>query len=226
MPAQFTLTSIRKNYGATVAIDLDELVIQPGRLYILAGPNGSGKSTLLHLLAFLVKPDQGDLSFAGERVRWRKDELARLRKKVTLLHQFPYLFTGTVFGNVAFGLKVRGITGAELRRPVSGALAMVGLAGFEKREVGQLSGGEIRRIAMARAIALEPEVLLLDEPLAHVDRESAELLERLIASLSARGTTIIMSTHDPHQGSRLESETIRLQDGRLELVSRAVSSPH
>ena len=138
-----------------------------------------------------------------------------LRKKVTLMHQFPYLFSGTVFDNVAFGLKARGVSGEELRRYVADSLALVGLDCFEEKNITQLSGGEAKRVALSRALAAKPEMLLLDEPLAHVDKESAEVIEQLIASLPARGTTVVMSTHDPHHTDRLGGEKIQLLGGRL-----------
>lgn len=215
MTTQFTLKSIQKRYENKLALELQELTILPGRIYILTGPNGSGKSTLLNILALLARPERGEVTFAGKRIAWSRRELGHLRKKITLLHQSPYLFTGTVFDNVAFGLKARGITGEELQRSVADSLALVGLSSFEARSVTRLSGGEARRVALARALALKPEILLLDEPLAHVDRDSAEVIERLIASLPARGTTVVMSTHDPHQNERLGGEVIRLFGGRL-----------
>jgi len=225
MNAQLTLTSVQKRYGGKIALELKKLALLPGRLYILTGPNGSGKSTLLNILALLSKPERGELLYAGERVTWKSRELSILRTKVTLMHQSPYLFAGTVFDNVAFGLKARGISGEVLRRTVSGSLALVGLAGFEERNVTQLSGGEARRVALARALAPKPEILLLDEPLAHVDRESAEIIERLIASLTAGGTMVVMSTHDPHQNKRLGGEVIHLTGGRLEQASGWVGNP-
>ena len=220
MMTQFTLKSIQKRYGSKIALQLQEFTLLPGRIYILTGPNGSGKSTLLNILAFLTRPEQGEVVFAGKRITWNRKELSLLRKKVTLLHQSPYLFSGTVFGNVAFGLKTRGISGDELRQAVAESLELVGLKGFEERNVRQLSGGEARRVALARALALKPEILLLDEPLAHVDRESAEVIEQLIASLPTQGTTVVMSTHDPHQNERLGGEMIQLLSGRLDQMCR------
>lgn len=216
MNAQLLLTSVQKCYGNKIGLELKKLALWPGRLYILTGPNGSGKSTLLNILALLSKPERGELIYAGERITWKSRELSLLRKKVTLMHQSPYLFAGTVFDNVAFGLKTRGVSGEELRRSVAESLALVGLNGFEGRNVTQLSGGEARRVALARALAAKPELLLLDEPLAHVDKESAEVIEKLIASLPARGTTVVMSTHDQHQNDRLGGERIELLGGRLE----------
>jgi tungstate transport system ATP-binding protein len=216
MVPQFYLTSIRKCYGAKVALSIAELKLWPGHLYLLTGPNGSGKSTLLNILAFLTAPDEGDIQFAGNRVTWKKEELTRLRKKVTLLQQSPFLFSGTVFENVAYGLKVRGIPVGIVQRSVSDSLARVGLDGFETRNVRHLSGGEARRVAWARALVLKPEVLLLDEPLANVDTDMTSILEPLIASQAAEGTTVVMSTHDPQQSLRLRGSEIQLLDGTLE----------
>lgn len=210
------LTSIEKRYGRTVALALNQMTIQAGRLYLLTGPNGSGKSTLLNILALLTPPDEGEMYFAGERVTWKGALLTRLRRSITLLHQSPYLFRGTVADNVAFGLSVRGIRGAEAKRLVEEALSTVGLAGFEGRKIGQLSGGEAQRVAMARALAIRPELLLLDEPLANVDKQSAQVLEEVISALPARGTTVVMSSHDPFHEERLPCEVISLLGGRIE----------
>ena len=93
---------------------------------------------------------------------------------------------------------------------------MVGLSGFEERKIAQLSGGESRRVALARALALKPEVLLLDEPLANVDRDSVQLIELIISDLPKKGTLVVISTHDSLQGERLKGEEIRLKEGRIE----------
>jgi tungstate transport system ATP-binding protein len=210
----YRLQSIRKRYGSNVALDVEELTIAEGRLYTLTGANGAGKSTLLSILAFLAPPTSGEIFYAGKRVDWNHGSVEEYRRKVTLLHQSPYLFGGSVHDNVAFGLKVRGIPGEEQRRIVDRALDGVGLQGFRDRKARELSGGEAQRVAMARALALEPEVLLLDEPLANIDRETAGLLETVIASLPARGTTVVMTTHDPDHPGRLNGESIHLEGGR------------
>jgi tungstate transport system ATP-binding protein len=216
MTAQFHLKSIQKCYGTSVALNIDELTIWPARLYTLIGPNGSGKSTLLNILALLLRPERGNLVVAGSHITWKKAELSSLRKKITLLHQSPYLFAGTVFSNIAFGLKIRGITGESLRRSIADSLALVGLSGFEERHVRQLSGGEIRRVALARVLVIRPHVLLLDEPLANMDEESAALVECLVTSLPATGMTVVMSTHQPQQAERMQSHVIQLLDGTIE----------
>jgi tungstate transport system ATP-binding protein len=215
----YRLHSIRKRYGSNVALDIEELTIAEGRLYTLTGANGAGKSTLLTMLAFLAPPTSGEIFYAGKRVDWNHGSVEEYRRKVTLLHQSPYLFGGSVHDNVAFGLKVRGIPGEEQGRIVDRALDDVGLQGFRDRKARELSGGEAQRVAMARALALAPEVLLLDEPLANIDRETAGLLETVIASLPARGTTVVMTTHDPDHPGRLNGESIHLEGGRHVLQS-------
>jgi ABC-type sugar transport systems, ATPase components len=215
----YRLQSIRKRYGSNVALDIEELTIVEGRLYTLTGANGAGKSTLLSILAFLAPPTSGDIFYAGKRVDWDHGSVEEYRRKVTLLHQSPYLFGGSVHDNVAFGLKVRGIQGEEQRRRIDKALDVVGLRGFRDRKARELSGGEAQRVAMARALALNPEVLLLDEPLANIDRETTGLLETVIASLPAQGTTVVMTTHDPEHPGRLNGESIFLEGGRHVLQS-------
>jgi tungstate transport system ATP-binding protein len=211
----YRLASVEVRFGLRLALDIDELKITAGRPHILMGPNGSGKSTLLSVLAFLRKPDHGCVAFSGTPVSWTRKELGSLRKCITLLHQQSYLFSGTVMANVGFGLRLRGAKKEEIRRSVGQTLATVGLAGFETRDAAHLSGGEARRVALARALACRPQVLLLDEPLAHVDQESADIIEELITAQSRDGTTIVMSSHDEHIPERLPSRVIRLKEGRM-----------
>ncbi len=215
MNALYRLIGIRQSHGERTVLAIDDLALFPGKLYTLTGANGSGKTTLLTLLALLAPPTAGELRYEGEPVQWTNAALLGLRRQVTLLHQSPYLFDGSVFANVAFGLKLRGIRGDEKQRRVEQALELAGLPGFGHRRARELSGGEAQRVAMARALALEPKVLLLDEPLANVDRGTSELLEGVIAALPERGTTVIMTTHDPEHPGRLGGEQIHLIAGEL-----------
>jgi tungstate transport system ATP-binding protein len=212
---KYHLSSVRASYGKTLAVSIDELSIAAGELYVLAGPNGSGKSTLLGILAFLNKPEQGTICFDGALVKWTRKECAFLRKRVTLLHQHPYLFSGSVASNVALGLAARGINKKQSQNVICECLERVGLAEFESRTARRLSGGESRRVALARALACKPEVLLLDEPLANVDRASAVRLESLVVALTSDGMTIVISSHDDRLGARLGARMIYLEDGKL-----------
>lgn len=212
---KYQLSSVEVLYGDELGVAVEHLTFEAGRLHLLMGPNGSGKSTLLNLMAFLAKPDRGQILFDGEAVKWEANECAPLRKRVTLLHQNPYMFAGTVAANVAFGPAARGVAKDRVQSMVKESLAIVGLAGFESRNARQLSGGESRRVALARALACQSEVLLLDEPLAHVDHGSAEILESLIASLAAQGMTIVMSSHDARLGAKLGGTVTYLEDGKV-----------
>jgi tungstate transport system ATP-binding protein len=214
--AKYQLFSVEARYGNTLGVVVEELTITAGGLHVLVGPNGSGKSTLLGILAFLNKPDKGTVCFDGVKVNWTPKECDLLRQRVTLLHQNPYLFSGSVASNVAFGLAARGAEKAYARDVVRESLERVGLAGFESRTARKLSGGESRRVALARALACKPEVLLLDEPVAHVDRASAALFESLMVTLAVGGMTIVMSSHDERVGARLGARVIHLEEGRLE----------
>src|SRR6266540_2562623 len=154
MSILYRLHNLRKHHGERTALDLHELEIAKGRVHILQGANGSGKTTLLNILAFLSVPSSGELIFAGRKVDYRQGEVFKLRREVTLLHQAPYLFDSRVYDNISFGLAARGVKGEQQRKLVAEALTMVGLNGFEKRLARELSGGEIQRVAMARALAM------------------------------------------------------------------------
>ncbi|HBO70324.1 MAG TPA: ABC transporter ATP-binding protein [Deltaproteobacteria bacterium] len=215
-PPLYRLESVMRRYNGVVALEIPDLSIAEGRSYILAGQNGAGKSTLLSLLALLLPPSEGTLYYRGEKVFAGTPHAFRVRREVTLLHQSPYLFDDTVFGNLVFGLAARGIRGEDLRRSAGRSLETVGLAGFERRKARGLSGGEAQRVAMARALALSPKVLLLDEPLANVDRETADVLQDVIASLPRAGTTVILATHGPSHPAWSGSELLRIANGRID----------
>jgi tungstate transport system ATP-binding protein len=220
---KYHLSSVEAWYGNELGVAIHDLSIAAGQLHLLVGPNGSGKSTLLNILAFLSKPSTGAISFDGDPVKWTPQESAVLRRRVTLVHQHPYMFSGTVAGNVAFGLAARGASREQTQRIVRESLEKVGLAGFESRIARKLSGGESRRVGIARALACNPEVLLLDEPLAHLDRPSSELVESLVRDLVTDGMTVVMSTHNERLVARLGANVIPLEDGRLNTAPESTS---
>lgn len=215
MKPLYRLEAVRIEHAGKPVLSVPRLEIHEARVYTLVGPNGSGKSTLLSVLAFLRAPASGTVAYDGAPVHWRAADLVRLRREAVLLHQAPYLFHGTVADNVGFGLRVRGVRGAELSRRVSAALAAVGLSGFGERKARQLSGGEAQRVAVARVLALAPRVLLLDEPLANVDLGTAAVIDRAIAACAANGTTVVVATHDAAHPGRVATDVIRLADGEI-----------
>jgi len=195
-------------------LQIDHLELRRGEIYLLHGPNGSGKSTLLHLLALLLVPDAGEICYQGMPVQGAQDR-QRLRRQITLVEQSPFLFNTSVYQNLAFGLRLREVRGDLQRRRIVQALEAVGLAGFERRRAKALSGGETRRVALARALVLRPQLLLLDEPTAGLDRESLPLFERCLVTLPDQGTTVVLASHDTDQQRRLGGANYILDCGRL-----------
>lgn len=193
---------------------VERLNLQQGGLYLLTGPNGAGKSTLLQLLAQLEAPAGGSMRFRGRKVETARDR-QKLRRQVTLVEQSPFLFDGTVYQNLAFGLRLRDIRGGFQRRRVCKALKEVGLEGFEDRRSDSLSGGEIQRVALARALVLKPRLLLLDEASSGLDAEVKPVFERLIRSLPEEGVTVVLSSHDCSQPQRLDAHILAMEQGIL-----------
>lgn len=207
--------NLRKIYGERTVLDIDELHIREGEIYGLLGPNGSGKSTLLSLLAFLNSPTHGQLRYRDTIVRPNSRELLALRREVILVDQHPILFSTSVFKNVEYGLRVRKIPSRERRRRVEESLDLVGMRSFIHERGHHLSGGETQRLAIARALACSPRVLLFDEPTASVDVENQIAIENIIHGVhEEKKMSIILCTHDMLQISRLAQKTIFLFDGR------------
>jgi molybdopterin-binding protein len=210
----FELRDITKSYNDSEVLNIPRLVIQRGGIYGIMGPNGAGKSTLLSILAFLIPPTSGVLYCEGTDVTTLNRY--ELRRKVTLIHQNPYLFDTTVRKNIVYGLKGRRIPKAKRDETVNKCLKQVGILGFEERRARELSGGETQRVAIARALALGPQVLLLDEPTANVDRNGVEQLEIILQELNKKHSiTIIVATHDVNQAYRLSDEVIYLFAGKI-----------
>jgi len=200
----------------TFFLHIEQLLLEADRLYTLHGENGSGKSSLLQLLALLMPPNRGgSMCFAGQPVAWRARPLHRLRQQITLLEQNPLLLFGTVEENLAFGLKLRGLQGRQLQQRIDQALEIAGLQGFNQRPARELSGGETRRVALARALALQPKLLLLDEPTANLDTGQVDTLERFLVTLPGQGMCLVVATHDAGQPERLGGDQLHLHDGRL-----------
>lgn len=207
------LDTLTVTYGDTVAVDGVSLRVEQGEILALVGPSGCGKSTLLRTVAGLVAPRSGT-------IRWEGRDLAGVpteQRSFGLMFQDHALFTHRDVGeNVAFGLRMQGIDRAERERQVDRLLDLVGLVGFGGRSVASLSGGEAQRVALARAFAPEPELLLLDEPLASLDRAlREELNEQLAALLRSLGQTAIYVTHDQHEAFAIADRVGVLRAGSL-----------
>ncbi len=217
----YKLRRLTKIYGSRTILDIPKLDIEPGKIYTLIGPNGAGKSTLLNVLAFLDSPSSGSVHFHSTQVGAEAKALMQLRRKVVLVDQYPILFTGPVWKNLDFGLKIRKIPKRQRLAKVEEALELVGMQEFYHADAHNLSGGETKRIALARALVLNPEVLLCDEPTANVDTEHQEVIMNILERSNREAhLSVIFATHYLSQAQRLAHHTLVLQNGRLSAQSR------
>lgn len=191
-----------------------EFRLHPGERVALLGDNGAGKTTLLHLMLGLLRPRSGTVTAFGAE-RKREADFHEVRARAGLLFQDPddQLFCPTVAEDVAFGPLNLGLSRTEARARVAVALSRVGLAGFEDRVTHKLSGGEKRLAALAAVLAMDPQVLLLDEPSNALDRTARE---RLIAILDSLPQAMVIISHDPDLVERLATRRVTLRDGMLE----------
>lgn len=195
-----------------VVLDGVSLSLQPGEIVALLGPSGIGKSTLLRVIAGLLAPRSGTVAVDGDDVT----HTAAHRRGIGLVFQDEQLFPHRdVTGNVEFGLRMAGMPRDARRRRVAELLELVGLAGFEHRDVSSLSGGEAKRVALARSLAPHPRVLLLDEPLTGLDSElRLRLADELATLLRRAGTTALMVTHDPREAVAIADRSTSIESLR------------
>jgi len=211
--ALLELKGINKSYGQAKILDDIDLTVEKGEIMGLIGPTGSGKTTLLRLINLLDPPTSGSIVFDGILVTdLTEKEKLKARRRMAMVFQKPVMFRASVHENVSYGLKMRGMSRKEMVRE---ALSAVGLLGYESRDANTLSGGEMQRTALARALVLEPELLLLDEPTANLDPKSAASIDRIIQDISGQKTTVIMATHNMRQCQRLAHRVAMLKGGRL-----------
>lgn len=210
----YRLTDLGHDYNGRVGLDLTgRLDFEAGLIHGLVGPNGSGKSTLLKIMAQILAPSRGRAELAGGE---RFGGLAN-RRRVTLLHQEPFLLDGTVLKNVCFGLKARGDS-RDLAGRAAEAMQAAGLDydRFAARRSTELSGGEAQRVALASRLILRPEVLLLDEPVASVDAESARLIKAAVVKAAREwGVTLVVASHDLDWLLQTADRILNLHQGRL-----------
>ncbi|MFP4533944.1 MAG: ATP-binding cassette domain-containing protein [Desulfobacterales bacterium] len=215
MPPLYELENIRQIYAERVALDIEHLVIDEGEIIGIYGPNGSGKSTLLKTMALVEAPIGGRILFQGRAVH---PNALDFRRQISLLSQSPYLLKRSVLKNVAYGLKIRGISNKNSKSRQ--ALSMVGLdpQEFSGRMWYELSGGEAQRVALAARLVLQPRALLLDEPTAYLDEKSAGKIRS--AALFAQkkwGTALILVSHDHAWLSSVCGRILKMDRGQLQI---------
>ena len=210
---EISIREVVKRFGAVTAVDRADLAVHDGELFTLLGPSGCGKTTLLRLLAGFYQPDAGEIRF-GDRV---VSGLPPYERNIGMVFQnyalWPHM---TVAGNVAYGLKLRKLGATEVAARLAEGLRKVNLTGFEARYPGQLSGGQQQRVALARALVLNPDILLLDEPLSNLDAKIRVQVRAEIRKLQRElGITTIYVTHDQEEALSLSDRVAVMKDGRV-----------
>lgn len=212
-----SLKGLGKQYGPDgFSLYIENLEFHNRQIHVIVGPNGSGKSALLNILALLESPDKGTICLDGEQVFPVNGTRRQLQKKIGFVRQSPYLFNMDVFDNVALGLRIRKYRDNEIISRVNAILAALKIENIKNRHVSSLSGGEYQKVAIAQVFVLEPEVILMDEPTANIDRESVFSIEETLKNIQGKlNSIVIMTTHSLDQALRMSHDIISLNDGRL-----------
>lgn len=205
------LRNVVKRFGDVVAVEKMDLDIEEGSLVTLLGPSGCGKTTILRMIAGLEDCSEGDIYIKGKRV----NDVPVHKRNLGMIFQDYALFPHkSIYDNVAFGLKYRNVPKTEIKKKVTRALETVRLPGVENRKPAQLSGGQQQRIALARAIVIEPDVLLMDEPLSALDENLREEMRQEVDNLQSQlGITTIFVTHDQREALSMSDNIIVMKDG-------------
>ena len=217
MAVLLEINGLDKSFGEQRVLRNINLEVERGEIFAIMGPSGAGKTTLLRILNLLEKPDTGSITLDGDTINGvQRNGRTATRQRISMVFQSPALFNDTVYNNVAYSLRVRRMDKHAIESKVSQSLALVGLEGYENRWAKTLSGGEEQRIAFARAVVFEPDLLLLDEPTANLDPANVAKIEEVIRTINRElNTTIIIATHHMNQVRRLADRVGMLLGGEL-----------
>jgi len=212
--ALIKLRDIVKKYGEILALDYVNLEVDKGGIFVILGPNGAGKTTLLKIIAGIEEPTSGEIYYNDSKMD--KEYSAFIRQRCTMVFQKTVAFNTTVYNNIAYGLKIRELPKKEIEAKVHEALEIVKLGGYEKRPAKKLSGGELQRVSLARALVLEPELLLLDEPTANLDPSTTSIIEEAVKYINKnKATTILIATHNIFQARSIAKNATLMVEGRI-----------
>lgn len=210
----YELQDIRFQYHSQQVLDIESAVFTVNQSYAILGENGSGKSTLLNLLALVNPVQQGVLLYNGSNISTENSH--QLRESIAYVQQKPYLFHFSVFENIALPLKIRGIDKTSRTEKTQAIIEKLAITKLSGRNARELSGGEVQKVALARALVTRPSTLILDEPFSHLDMEARQDMERIILQLrERRDCMMIFSLHDQLKAHVLADEVLTLTNGRL-----------
>ncbi len=214
------LRGIGKTFGSEEVLKDIDLEVKKGEFISFLAPSGSGKTTLLRIINLLEEPSSGEMKIFGRDMNSiNKKERLEVRRRMTLVSQKPVMFSGSVFDNISYGLKIRHYSKNDVKEKVKEVLDLVGFAGYEDRNARTLSGGETQRLCFARALIFDPELLLLDEPTTSLDPLSEAKIHNIIKEIKKLGITIILATHKQEEALGLSDRIAVLNEGSLEQVS-------
>lgn len=214
MSLELVVSNISKSYSSDAILKNCSFIFNSSGIYALMGPNGSGKSTFLRICALLEAPDAGDINFYSEGKPVIKD--ISLMRRFTLLLPKIGVFNTTVFKNVVYGLNIRNLQKNDITSRAENALDFVGLLQKKNQKALTLSSGETKRLGIARALIIKPEIFFLDEPTASVDQKNTEIIEEIIQKLKKEGrSTIVITTHDTAQAERLADKLLFIKHGQI-----------
>jgi len=212
----FGIRDLTKVYENRTVLDIPELDFEKGIIYALLGPNGSGKTTLLEILSLISPPTTGSIRYNRTNIDFTGNRLTTHRREIVMVQQNPVLFTNTVYKNLEFGLKIRGIQKGEREKIIEKSLDLVRMRDFMGAEAHKLSGGETQRVAIAQALACSPKVMFFDEPTSNVDIENQIAIERILIDINTQEEiSVIFTTHNLIQASKLSRRVISLLEGRV-----------
>ncbi|MDD5711526.1 MAG: ABC transporter ATP-binding protein, partial [Smithellaceae bacterium] len=201
--------------GGVDVLDLPSFEVKEGEVLALIGPNGAGKSTLLLCLARLLDFQRGAIMFRGQDADGRS-AIVDYRRRIAMVFQEPLLFDTDCYTNVASGLKIRGLPRGAIRKRVEEALSLFGVSHLANRSARKISGGEAQRTSLARAFAIDPEIVFLDEPFSSLDPPTRDaIIDDLDRALRAKSVTVVMATHDQNEAIRLADRIAVMKDGRI-----------
>lgn len=216
MTSIIEIQSLEKRFGKRTVLSVPQMKIPKGSITGIIGPSGAGKSTLLRIINRLEQPTKGSVVFSGCDVWCEQGKSLEIQRKMTMVFQKPTLLDRSVYDNVAIGLVARKENKKVTEEKVMTALKTVGMQDFRHHKAKNLSGGESQRVAFARAMVLDPEVLLLDEPTANLDPANVRMLEDYIQTMNEeKNTTFIMVTHNLFQAKRVATHVAFLYEGNF-----------